>query len=446
MRFGPRIPGITAVALAAACGGGDSGSPDGAPTPAADAAPADGSSGSAENWARDIVSTDLTFDVTSLQATAVITLAGDDSGTASFAVGDLMLRSVRAGSVDLDYERDGDRIDVAVPDDGADVVVTVEYDVRSHTAFDGFHATKGYTLTWPYFCGNLFPCDPDPADGATFTLALTGVPDGQMAVYPAAIPADAPAYMVAFAVGDYGYELRGTTTNGTAVGVYYLLPSGRLSALAGTEFLTEYVDFLEQTYGAYVFGNEIAAVSAPWGFGGLGGMEHHPLFHVASSSMSSHEVMAHEAAHGWYGNGVRIACWEDFVMSEGVAEYLTARAIEHAEGIMAADALWAEWRTRLEESVASGDTLAYPDGCNQIDILTDPLWSRIPYEKGAFYLRAVEDRVGRAALDNALADFYAANRGEARHMSDLIAAIEAESGQSVADLTTDWLKSLGLPE
>jgi aminopeptidase N len=33
----------------------------------------------------------------------------------------------------------------------------------------------------------------------------------------------------------------------------------------------------------------------------------------------------HEAAHGWFGDGVRLRCWEDFVLSEGTASHLDAR-------------------------------------------------------------------------------------------------------------------------
>ncbi len=396
-----------------------------------------------ENWERDVLFTDLAFDVTTREGSATVTFAGDTSGTASLNVGDLTIRSVRSGETELLTSRTGDQHDIGVPDDGKPVAVTIDYSFGVHDNFSGY-MTRGSTLIWPYWCGNLFPCNPDPADGVVFTISVTGVPDGEIAVYPDTIPAEAPPYMVAFAVGDYTYLELGTTGAGTEIGAYYL-PGGEADAISGTDFLVEYVDFLERTYGDYSFGSKIAAVAAAWGPGALGGMEHHPLFHVAVGAMDNREFQAHEAAHGWYGNGVRIACWEDFVLSEGVTQYLTVRAIEDAEGVVVAEALWDTLQTRLASAVASGDTEAYPQGCNQIDILIDPLWSRIPYEKGAFFLRAVEQRVGRGPLDLALAKFYADNLGQARHMSDLLDLIETETGADIDDLVAAWLQGLGVP-
>ena len=397
----------------------------------------------AENWARDVLSTDLLFDVGAQTATATITLAGDSSRTASLDVGDLTLRTVRVGTTDLETSRTDNRLDMLLPDDENPVAITVEYAFQTQAEFRGY-STRGATLTWPYFCGNLFPCKADPADGTTFAMSVTGIPEGETAVYPETIPADAPAYMAAFAVGDYTYLDLGKTNAGTQVGAYYL-SGGRYTAISGTRYLADYVDFFEQTYGPYTFGPEVAAVAANWGPGAFGGMEHHPFFHVAKGAMNVREFHAHEAAHGWYGNGVRIACWEDFVLSEGVTEYLGVRAIEHAEGSEAADVVWADLEAQLIDAVETEDTEAYPDGCNEIDILNHPLWSRIPYEKGAFFFRAVEQRIGRAELDASLAKFYQNNVGQARHMSDLIDAIEADTGAELDDLVTGWLKSLGIP-
>ena len=48
------------------------------------------------------------------------------------------------------------------------------------------------TFTWPEFCGNLFPCASHPSDGLQFTIEVTGVPEGQTAIYPESIYTDAP--------------------------------------------------------------------------------------------------------------------------------------------------------------------------------------------------------------------------------------------------------------
>jgi aminopeptidase N len=249
------------------------------------------------------------------------------------------------------------------------------------------------------------------------------------------------------AIGDYVYETLGTTTAGTEVGVWYLA-GDRDPALAGTAQLTASFDWLERTYGAYTFGAKVAAVAAAWGPGAFGGMEHHPYWHVARGSMSDRETQAHEAAHGWFGNGVRMRCWEDFVLSEGLASYLAARAIEETEGALAGDAAWQSYQNTLDSAVASKDTLAWPATCNEIMILYDPLWSSIPYMKGAFFMRAVEAEVGRAQLDAVLASFYQARVGTAAGMQDLIDAIATGTAIDpivLSELVDGWLRSLGTP-
>ena len=54
-----------------------------------------------------------------------------------------------------------------------------------------------------------------------FTMAVTGYDPAMTAVYPTSIPADAPSYMPAIAVGDYTKKDLGKTTAGTAVSAWY---------------------------------------------------------------------------------------------------------------------------------------------------------------------------------------------------------------------------------
>ena len=58
-------------------------------------------------------------------------------------------------------------------------------------------------------------------------------------------------------------------------------------------------------------------------------MEHHPFVHIGSVAIGDEETNVHESAHGWFGDGIRIACWEDFVLSEGtVSATSPARALD----------------------------------------------------------------------------------------------------------------------
>jgi len=395
------------------------------------------------DWTRDLLATDLHIDLASLRGSAEVTFVPSITSTGlSLDVHGLVVRDVRGPLGPLQYAITDGRLDVGVP--LGTVSMQIDYDFTLHDEFDGY-MSQGMTFLWPYFCGNLFPCKPETADGVAFTLDVTGVPEGEVAVYPRAIPWEAPSYMIALAHGDYAKMDVGVSKGGTRL-VAWHLPGREALTKAVTAPLPAAFSFFEETYGPYVFGEEAGPVEVAWP-SPFGGMEHHPLWHVGAGSWNNWLTHIHEAAHGWFGNGVRMRCWEDFVLSEGSANYLAARAVEVAMGQSFADLVWSSYQRRLDVIVSTPgfDTIAWPDTCNQIDLLHHPLWSSVPYIKGAFFLRAVEQRVGRAAFDRALAVFYIWHVGKAASMGDLIHTMEWLTGAELDDLVQGWLKSLGAP-
>jgi hypothetical protein len=315
--------------------------------------------------------------------------------------------------------------------------LVIEYGFAQHDMADGL-LPGGSTVIWPYFCGNLFPCHSQPADGTTFTLALDNIPAGTTAVYPAEISAESPPYMLAWAVGAYGKATLGTTPAGTKVTVHWL-PSGETAARAGTKNLVKVIDWYEKTLGQYSFGPEISSVSVVWGEGLYGGMEHHPYFHVAKDAMNDEVTQAHEAAHGWFGDGVRLRCWEDFVLSEGTVSYLSARALSKVAPALETR-IWADYKAELDAAIATGGAPAWPTGCNQIDIIADKLFTNLPYMQGAFFYKDVAARVGADVLDRVIGRFYVKYRNKPAGMQDMINAIKAETGFDPKDLVASRLR------
>lgn len=427
---------IVTLLTASACGGGDG---DGVDAGNADAArPAPGT-----DWDRDILRTDLAIDVSTMSGTATIELAGSSSQAASFEVGDLAITRVYDGVGDLAYDVVDGRLDLGLEASTGSVSVTIDYGFSIHNQFEGV-MDSGLTLTWPYYCGNVFPCKSTPADGTEFGLTLTGVDPSMTAVFPTTIDSESPSYMLAWAIAPFIKVELGTTTAGTQI-VAWHRPGEETATANGTAHLRDVFDWLEQNIGAYSFGNLAGSVSAKWGFGAYGGMEHHPLWHVSSGAMSDEEVHAHEAAHGWFGNGIRIACWEDFVLSEGTVTYLAARGLEEVAGTTVSAPIWSGYQNELNALQAGNDNkIAWPEGCNEIDIL-DGLFGSAPYMKGAFFYRAVEDKIGRTALDQALAAVYTAHVGKAARMQDMLDAIEAASGWDPTACALGWLRADAIP-
>ena len=185
---------------------------------------------------------DLDVSLSSLTATARLTIATEHAEVALEAAG-LVVTAVRDGDgAAQSFHHDGWSLTVPV----APGVSQVEIDyVFAKRGSDGW-LTTGTTLTWPYHCGNLFPCLSSPTEGIAFTLAVSDAPAGEALVYPIAVTAEVPAYVVAWASGAYAELKLGTTPRGTALSVWHL--PGKAGSVEGN-----------------------------WGIGAYGGMEHHPI-------------------------------------------------------------------------------------------------------------------------------------------------------------------------
>ncbi|MDX2087473.1 MAG: M1 family aminopeptidase [Kofleriaceae bacterium] len=379
----------------------------------------------------NVKSTALDVDLASMTAVATIEL--ERNGNVALEVGGLDVTNVTDNRGNRQFRVSRGKLRVS----NVRGPLVITYGFEGHDQANGL-LPGGSTVIWPYHCGNLFPCHSQPADGTTFELALDGVPAGKKAVFPEAINAEAPTYMLAWAVGDYTKAQLGTTAAGTKIGVHWL-PGGETAARAGTKNLVKVVDWLEQNIGPYTFGDRMESVSVVWGEGLYGGMEHHPYFHVAKDAMSDQVTQAHEAAHGWFGDGVRIKCWEDFVLSEGTVSYLSARALAQVAPQMEAQ-IWADYQAELDDAIAEGGAPAWPTGCNEIDIIEDKLFTNLPYMQGAFFYKDVADVVGAEVLDGVISRFYKKYKNKPARMQDMIDAIKADTGFNPALIVQERLR------
>ncbi|HEV7474386.1 MAG TPA: M1 family metallopeptidase [Pyrinomonadaceae bacterium] len=211
-----------------------------------------------------------------------------------------------------------------------------------------------------------------------------------------------PSYLIALAVGALEFKSLGPRT-----GVYAESP---VVALATTEFadIERMMEATEKLYGPYLWDRYDILVLPP-SFP-LGGMENPRMTFATPTILAGDKslvsLIAHELAHSWSGNLVTNATWRDFWLNEGFAVYVERRILEE---------LYGRDRAEMEAVLGHQDllnelaTLEDEDEILYLDLKgRDPeeCFTRIPYEKGALFLRQLEEIYGRARFDAFLRDYF----------------------------------------
>lgn len=299
------------------------------------------------------------------------------------------------------------------------------------------------------------PCQDTPVVRMSYSAKIHVVQKDLMAVMSANNPTQTnekgeysfnmtipvPSYLVALAVGKLSFKSTGPRT-----GVY---AEPEMVEKAAAEF-SETEDMLqaaESLYGKYVWGRYdllVLPASYPWG-----GMENPKLTFVTPTIVTGKkdlvDVVAHEIAHSWSGNLVTNASWNDTWINEGFTTYVQYRMIEKLRGTpvrmrdMSLDI--AGLKNHLnDKSIPEGDTRLRPDfkGRSPEDSFND-----VPYIKGALFLYAVEEKIGKKKFDEFLNLHFQKNKFKSVSTQQ----VEDELSKIVdKQFVSDWIHQTYLPE
>jgi len=274
-----------------------------------------------------------------------------------------------------------------------------------------------YTQSESIYARSWIPAPDGP--GIRFTYnARVKVPKGLMALMSAENPQQVndsgiyrfrmdipiPAYLMALAVGDIRFQPVDSRTG------VYAEPNMLSKAAWELADMGRMVTKAEALYGPYRWGRYDVIILPP-GFP-IGGMENPKLTFatptIIAGDRSLVNLIAHELAHNWSGNLVTNATWNDFWLNEGFTVYFERRLTEAMNDKSYADMLWELGYQDLEVTVEdlgkeSKDTHLKLDltGRDPDDGLTD-----IAYEKGALFLKLIENSVGRERFDAFLKGYF----------------------------------------
>lgn len=312
-----------------------------------------------------------------------------------------------------------------------------------------------FTQSQAILARTWLPCQDSP--GIRFTYeAKVKVPEGMLALMSAKNPTEVsadghyafsmeqpvPSYLMALAVGKLEYAKIGEIT-----GVY---AESDVIEAAAYEFaeMQNMVDTAEALYGDYRWGKYDVIVLPP-SFP-FGGMENPRLTFatptIIAGDRSLTALIAHELAHSWSGNLVTNATWEDIWLNEGFTVYFENRIMEEIYGKDFANMLailsyqdlldemdWLKSEDRLADTRLKVDL----EGRDPDDGLTG-----IPYDKGYFLLRLIEETVGRERWDEFLNTYFNKYAFEVMTTDAFVEYINAE----LLSENEAWKKNIRLEE
>lgn len=310
------------------------------------------------------------------------------------------------------------------------------------------------TRTW-------IPCQDSPLRRITYDAHVT-VPSDLMAVMSASNPTaksddgtydfsmeqPIPIYLMALAVGDLAFEPIGERTG------VYSEPSMIDAAANEMADMEKMLVAAEKLYGEYLW-DRYDVIVLPPSFP-FGGMENPRLTFatptIIAGDRSLVSLIAHELAHSWSGNLVTNATWNDFWLNEGFTVYFENRIMEELYGKDYADMLMLLNEQGLRSEIAEMNK----EGKKQDTYLKlrlaernpDEAMTAITYDKGAFFLRMLEDKAGRERFDAFLSSYFQDKRFTNVTTEDFLAYLDENLiKKHDLDVNVDeWVYGPGLPD
>jgi len=193
--------------------------------------------------------------------------------------------------------------------------------------------------------------------------------------------------------------------------------------------LPKALDYFESKFGKYRWGTASFVEEPIFG----GGMEHASVVSMDETlftdAVEARKTGFHELAHHWSGNLVRVRTWNDFWLSEGFTEYLTARFLGANDGPAAKKATFREYLTQSLAADRSNPHALRPAD-PEIDVLT--IFDAISYQKGALVLHALEKLVGEDKLTEFLKGWFDRHAFTAVTSAQLLKELSDASGKDLS--------------
>ena len=272
---------------------------------------------------------------------------------------------------------------------------------------------------------------------------------GNVRAFTYAMDKPVAPYLIAIAAGDIAFQSLGPRSG------VWAEPATLAAAAHETADTEKMIDAAEALYGPYRWGRYDMIVLPP-AFP-YGGMENPTLTFLTptfiAGDRSLNGLVAHELAHSWSGNLVTNANWADSWLNEGLTSYFENRIVEALYGTkrarQEAALSYADMEKELQDAgMTNAETaLHLPDSVAGPDAgLTG-----IVYDKGALFMRTIEQAAGRERFDGWLRQWFDNHAFQPATSAMILADLNANLVRGDAALgerlmLEQWIYQPGLPD
>jgi aminopeptidase N len=391
------------------------------------------------------------------------------------------LRRVRidtgSGFSDVPYEYDGDQIRVSVPtrvDAGR-----VEIDYRA-TPKRGLYflapdsvvkdrPRQAWTQCQDEDARHWFPCHDKPhvkmttelrvrvAEGLAVLsngdLVFQDTPKGASPwVYHYKMTQPHPSYLVTLVAGEFELlaDRDAVVEDGRSVPVTYWVPPGKKAdgrrAFHETPRMIEL--FSRLTGVPYPWSRYSQIVVSDFIFGGMENTtattmyEHILLDERAAIDVVSHDLVAHELAHQWFGDFVTCRDWSHGWLNEGFATFF--EQIEREDRLGRDEYLYGIEGELASYLAEAGGRYQRPIVCRDYSLPID-LFDRHLYEKGCLVLHLLRTELGDETFWSGIRTYLQRHAHGIVETNDLMRALEEVSGRSLERFFDAWVLRPGHP-
>ncbi len=320
---------------------------------------------------------------------------------------------------------------------------------------------------WPNRVHHWIPCLDHPSAKATVTFTVMAPPREQVVANGKFVtitrngnaPSEwkfdetkpIPAYCMVVAVSE-GAKIDASGPTVTPLS-YYVPMKDAAYAPKGFAPAAPALAFFSQTVAPYPY-EKLALIIGATRFGGMENSSAivftSTLFEPRGNDKMSRQfgiptrmedVVAHEIAHQWFGDSVTESTWADLWLSEGFATYFAGLFIEKHESEAAFREYMGEAATRYFAYEKQRNAPIHDTETQDLMKLLNPT----NYEKGAWVLHMLRERVGDEAFFQGLRDYYNAHREANATTEDLRRALEKTSGRNLKEFFARWIYGAGHP-